>query len=115
MCIRNKVRNVVLAGAVSSLLLSPMALAATIKIGYTGPLSGGAALYGQDALDGLQMAANEINASGGLTVAGKKYEGEIVFLEDKKAPKQNGMNSKPLGQRDKIKFIYNTHPGGCFG
>ncbi|HLR17415.1 MAG TPA: ABC transporter substrate-binding protein [Alcanivoracaceae bacterium] len=114
MSLRNKVRNVVLAGAVSSLLLSPMALAATIKIGYTGPLSGGAALYGQDALDGLQMAANEINASGGLTVAGKKYDVEIVSLDDKYAPSQTAMNAKRLVQRDKVKFIYTPHSGGAF-
>ena len=43
----------------------------TVKIGYTGPLSGGAALYGKNVVNGIEMAIKEINASG-LEVAGKK-------------------------------------------
>jgi hypothetical protein len=42
-----------------------------------GPLSGGAALYGKNVLDGMEMAADEINAKG-LEVGGKKYKVEIV-------------------------------------
>ncbi len=37
-----------------------------IKIGATGPLSGGAAIYGQAARNGAQIAVDEINALGGL-------------------------------------------------
>ena len=28
----------------------------TVKIGFTGPLSGGAALYGKNVVDGMEMA-----------------------------------------------------------
>ena len=35
-----------------------------VKIGYSGPLSGGAALYGKNCLDGMLMAAAEVNAAG---------------------------------------------------
>jgi len=38
---------------------------AVVRIGYTGPLSGGAALDGRNALDGIRMALNEIRAEGG--------------------------------------------------
>ncbi len=46
--------------------------AEVVKVGFTGPLSGGAAKYGKNCLDGMVMAVEEINAKGGITVAGKK-------------------------------------------
>ena len=39
-----------------------------IVIGYSGPLSGPAAEYGQDCVNGIDMAINEINAAGGITL-----------------------------------------------
>ena len=39
-----------------------------VVIGYTGPLSGVAAEYGQDCANGVEMAINDINAAGGITV-----------------------------------------------
>lgn len=40
--------------------------AKTIKIGGTGPLTGGAAIYGNAAKNGAQIAVDEINALGGI-------------------------------------------------
>ena len=48
--------------------------AEVIKVGFTGPLSGGSAKYGKNSEAGLVMAIEEINAKGGITVAGKKYK-----------------------------------------
>ena len=42
--------------------------AATIKIGGVGPLTGGAAIYGNAAKGGAEIAAEEINALGGLQI-----------------------------------------------
>ena len=44
-----------------------VAFAEEIIIGYTGPLSGPAAEYGQDCANGVDMAVNELNSriSGG--------------------------------------------------
>ncbi|MDI7047201.1 ABC transporter substrate-binding protein, partial [Escherichia coli] len=53
-----------------------------VHIGYSGPLSGGAAKYGQEVLDGMQMAAADVNQAG-IEVAGKKIKFEIVPLDDK--------------------------------
>ena len=39
---------------------------AAFKIGGTGPLTGGAAIYGNAVKNGAQMAADEINAAGGV-------------------------------------------------
>lgn len=114
MSFKKKVKNLVMAGAAATLLSSPLAMAATIKIGYTGPLSGGAALYGQDVLGGLQMAADEINANGGVNVDGENYDIKIISLDDKYAPSQAAVNAKRLVQRDKVKVIYTPHSGGIF-
>src|SRR3954462_2559169 len=68
----------------------------TVNIGYTGPLSGGAALYGKNTLVGLEMAAKEINDAGGFDVGGKKYKFNIVALDDKYSPSEAAVNAKRL-------------------
>ena len=40
--------------------------AGTLKIGVIGPMTGGAALYGNAVKYGAQLAAKEINAAGGI-------------------------------------------------
>jgi len=46
--------------------------AATVRIGYLGPLSGKAAAYGIDTLNGIRMAVDQVNLAGGID--GKKIE-----------------------------------------
>ncbi|RYG13686.1 MAG: ethanolamine utilization protein EutJ [Burkholderiales bacterium] len=82
-----------------------------VKIGYSGPLSGGAALYGKNVLDGMQMAASEINAAG-LEVAGKKYKLEIVALDDKYNPAETAINAQRLVQEHKTAAVLVPHSGG---
>lgn len=84
-----------------------------VKIGYSGPLSGGAALYGKNVLDGMQMAAAEINAAG-LEVGGKKYKLEIVALDDKYNPSETAINAQRLVQEHKTPAILVPHSGGIF-
>jgi branched-chain amino acid transport system substrate-binding protein len=84
-----------------------------VKIGYSGPLSGGAALYGKNVLDGMTMAAGEINAAG-LEVNGKKYKIEIVSLDDKYNPSETAINAQRLVQEHKAAVILVPHSGGIF-
>jgi len=72
-------RNLGLAIVVGIFLFafSAMGYGETVSIGYTGPLSGGAAKYGKNCLNGLEMAAEDINAAGGVKVAGKSYQFKI--------------------------------------
>ena len=84
-----------------------------VKIGYSGPLSGGAALYGKNVLDGMQMAVNEINAAG-LEVGGKKVKLEIVALDDKYNPSETAINAQRLVQEHKTSAILTPHSGGTF-
>lgn len=84
-----------------------------VKIGYSGPLSGGAALYGKNVLDGMQMAINEINAQG-LEIGGKKYKLEVVALDDKYNPSETAINAQRLVQEHKTPTILVPHSGGSF-
>jgi len=65
-----------------------------IVVGFSGPLSGPAAEYGQDIVSGIDMAVKEINAAGGITVAGKKYTFRLERLDDRADPVQAVNNSR---------------------
>lgn len=84
-----------------------------VKIGYSGPLSGGAALYGKNVLAGMEMAVKEINDAG-LEVAGKKVKLEIVALDDKYNPSETAINTQRLVQEHKTPAVLVPHSGGSF-
>lgn len=85
-----------------------------VTIGFTGPLSGPAAFYGEETLKGLKMAAKEINDSGGFEVDGQKYTINLATLDDKYLPNEAAANAKRLVQEDESKFIYTPHSGGVY-
>jgi len=91
------------------------ALAEVINIGYTGPLSGGAAKYGMNNLEGIQMAIEEINAAGGITVAGKNYTFKVIHLDDQYKPANAVTNARRLVELHKPPLIVCTHSGGILG
>ena len=68
--------------------------AAEIVIGFSGPLSGPAAEYGQDIVSGVDMAVKEINAAGGINVAGKQYTFKLERLDDRVDPTQAVSNAR---------------------
>ena len=45
---------------------APKAAGDTVKIGFMGALTGDVAMYGKPTLEGMKMAAEEINAAGGV-------------------------------------------------
>jgi len=83
-----------------------------VAIGYSGPLSGGAALYGKNTLTGLEMAAKEINDGGGFSVGGKKYTLNLLSLDDKYAPSLTAGNAKRLRVQSNAMVIFTPHSGG---
>lgn len=108
-------RRTLLAAAAATLAFASGAVHAqeVIKIGYSGPLSGGAALYGKNVLSGMEMAAAEINAKP-LTIGGKNYKVEIVALDDKYNPAETGINVQRLVQQHKTAAVLVPHSGGVF-
>jgi branched-chain amino acid transport system substrate-binding protein len=107
------IMNRLVAATVLTVGLGSAAAQEVVKIGYSGPMSGGAALYGKNVLDGMQMAANEIN-SAGYEVGGKKYKLEIVSLDDKYNPSETGINAQRLVQEHKVSAILVPHSGGTY-
>jgi branched-chain amino acid transport system substrate-binding protein len=77
-----------------------------IVVGFSGPLSGPAAEYGQDCFNGLDMAAKEINAAGGVSVSGKKHLIRLERLDDRSDPTLAANNARRL-QGNKAVAIYN--------
>lgn len=94
--------------AVSLLVIGSVivAFAEEIIVGYSGPLSGPATEYGQDCVNGLDMAVKEINASGGITVKGKKYTFRLEKLDDRADPTSAVNNARRL-QSKKAVAIFN--------
>jgi branched-chain amino acid transport system substrate-binding protein len=83
-----------------------------VKIGYSGPLSGGAAKYGKNCETGMVMAMEEINAKGGISVAGKKYKIEVVSLDDRYKPDLTVQNARRMTSLDKVPAVFCPHSGG---
>jgi branched-chain amino acid transport system substrate-binding protein len=105
-------------GAASALVLAANGSSASaqdsVTIGFTGPLSGGAALYGKNTLTGLEMAAKEINQAGGFKVGDKTYTINVVALDDKYSPSEAAVNAKRLRTQYNAPVIFTPHSGGVF-
>lgn len=86
----------------------------TVNIGFTGPLSGGAALYGENTLSGLRMAADEVNNNGGFDINGETYKVNIISLDDRYSPAQAATNAKRLKQESNVPAVFVPHSGGIF-
>ncbi|MEF2279373.1 ABC transporter substrate-binding protein [Deinococcus sp. YIM 134068] len=82
-----------------------------VNIGYSGPLSGGAAFYGKDTQSGIEMAINEINRAGGVTVKGEKVTFRLVSLDDRYLPNETATNVRRLTSQG-INVVFVPHAGG---
>ena len=85
-----------------------------VNIGYTGPLSGGAAQYGKNVLSGIEMGVDEVNAAGGVRIKGKTYKFKVIALDDQYNPAQSAINGRRLVEQDKTPVIFCPHSGGIF-
>ncbi|HEX5393085.1 MAG TPA: ABC transporter substrate-binding protein [Rhodocyclaceae bacterium] len=86
----------------SSLFAATLAQAADIKIGVAEALTGGAAQYGVPIRNGFQLAADEINAKGGIN--GNKIQ---LVVEDEQGKKEEAINVfKKLIFQDKVLMIF---------
>jgi branched-chain amino acid transport system substrate-binding protein len=86
--------------------------AETVTIGFTGPLSGGAALYGRNVLDGLEMAIGDINDAGGLTIGDKQVKLAVAPLDDRYFPNESATNAKRLVHQYGAPIVFCPHSGG---
>lgn len=97
-----------LAGCVSG-----ASAADTINIGITGPMTGAAALNGQYMVNATQMAADEWNADGGITIDGEQREIKLVS-EDDQATASVALNAVTKQVYDNDVFaLIGPHNSGC--
>lgn len=91
-----------LAAAAGFLAFAAAAQAADIKIGVAEALSGGAAQYGAAIRNGFQLAAEEINAAGGVN--GNRLQ---LVVEDEQGKKEEAINVfKKLIFQDKVLLVF---------
>ncbi|HYA65061.1 MAG TPA: branched-chain amino acid ABC transporter substrate-binding protein [Burkholderiaceae bacterium] len=67
-----------------------------IRIGHVAPLSGGDAHLGKDNENGARLAADEINAAGGVRLGDKIYRVEILGEDDKSDPREGTLAAQKL-------------------
>jgi branched-chain amino acid transport system substrate-binding protein len=84
-----------------------VAPAGEVVIGYSGPLSGPAAEYGQDGLNGIIMAVEDINAAGGIVINGQVYNLRVAYYDDMADPTVTMTNVDRLLDRDGAIAIFN--------
>jgi branched-chain amino acid transport system substrate-binding protein/urea transport system substrate-binding protein len=103
---KNLSRRGVLKGAASAALAASLPMpavlsAGTIKIGVVQPFSGGLELFGNQAKLGLDLAAAEINAAGGI--GGSTVE--LIYEDDKTDPKTAVERATSLIRKDGVMAI----------
>lgn len=88
------------------------ATAATIKIGAINSLTGSHASFDLPASEGLQMAFDEINKKGGITVKGTKYTFELISEDAQSKPELAVAGAQKLLRDDDIKIVYGILTSG---
>lgn len=98
---------IVVAAMILAAAWAPSCGAAEIVIGYSGPLSGPAAEYGEDCFSGVDMAIREINARGGISIKGRVYSFRLEKMDDKVDPQTAISNAQRLRKDQKAIAIFN--------
>lgn len=113
---KNIMRKVVLA-TFALALSGGSALAAekTLNIGVSDALTGGAAVYGLPQANAVKMAADEINASGGVKVGADNYMLNVIAYDDKANPTEASNSVRKLLDRDEVKYILGFCCSGATG
>lgn len=95
-----------------AVFLAPGWAADVLKVGFTGPLSGGTAKYGKNCEAGMIMAMEEINAKGGVSIGGKILKIEVSSLDDRYKPDLAVQNARRMVSLDKVPAVFCPHSGG---
>ena len=86
----------------------------TLTLGLLGPFSGGAAFYGEDGKRSAILAMEEINARGGITVAGERYLIDIIYLDTKYRASASVAGFQRLVELHNVHFIHSVGASPSF-
>ena len=79
---------------------------ATVLIGVTTPLTGGAAPWGISMKQGVEMAFADFNSTGGLTVGNTHYTFKVEALDDKYDPNTSTNAIRQLVYSEGAQFLF---------
>ena len=77
-----------------------------VVIGISAPLSGFAAEYGQNCVNGMDMAVKTINKAGGIRIKGESYNLRMVKFDDRLDPTQAVTNSRRMREQEQAIAIF---------
>ena len=80
-------------------------LAQTIKIGAVVPLTGRYAALGAQVRAGYEIAVEQLNAAGGVTVGGKKMRIELILLDDESDPTKTVARLETLATQGVVAYL----------
>lgn len=98
------------------LILSPAGISAAgdeIKIGVSAPLTGMLATIGQSQVNGIRLAIDEINNSGGVNVGGTKMKVKLIVEDDENKTDSAATVFKKLCQMDRVLAIIGSAGSTC--
>lgn len=85
----------------------------TIKIGASFPLSGSVATDGKMIVTAIQMAVDEVNAEGGVTIGGKSYTVELEAEDDQADPTTAATIANKFVDEDDIMAVISSYNSSC--
>jgi branched-chain amino acid transport system substrate-binding protein len=80
-------------------------IAQTVKVGAVVPLTGRYAALGAQVRAGYEIAVEQINAAGGVTVGGKKMPIELVILDDESDPTKTVARLETLATQGVVAYL----------
>ena len=87
----------------------------TLDIGVSDALTGGAAVYGLPQANAVEMAAEEINEAGGISVGDDTYMLNVIAYDDQANPTEASNSVRKLLDRDGVKFLLGFCCSGATG
>jgi branched-chain amino acid transport system substrate-binding protein len=84
---------------------SPAGIAQTIKVGAVVPLTGRYAALGAQVRAGYEIAVQQLNAAGGVTLGGKKMQIELTMLDDESDPTKTVARLETLATQGVVAYL----------
>lgn len=101
-------KKTLIAALLLGMFAAPSYAADAIKIAITGPFSGGSAPMGTSMRDGAKLAIAEINAAGGISIAGKKKKIEVIERDDEGKNERGALIGQELASMDDLSGVIGT-------